>query len=106
MLAVIKTGGKQYTVREKQTLRIEKLPQSARTENKAIFAEVLLVSDESNNVTVGKPTITNARVEATILHDGKGEKVRVVKYKPKVRYRRAVGHRQQFTEVQIDTITV
>ncbi len=100
MFAVIKTGGKQYTVREGQMLTVEKLPQE---EGKVTFTDVLLVGGKETKV--GTPLIAGATVEATIVAQGKGDKVMVRKYKAKVRYRRKVGHRQPFTKVQIGKIT-
>ena len=105
MLAIIKTGGKQYIVKEQDTLRVEKLPSGARTDKTVVFDNVLLVSSEGTH-TVGKPIVSNARVEATVIRDGKEKKVHIVKYKAKVRYRRNRGHRQPFTEVRIDKIAV
>jgi large subunit ribosomal protein L21 len=105
MLAVIKTGGKQYAVKEKQILRIEKLPAVSRSKNKVVFTDVLLVSD-SKKTEVGRPIVPKAKVEATVLKDAKAKKVRVLKYKPKVRYRKLTGHRQPYTEIRIDRISV
>ncbi|MBI4090517.1 MAG: 50S ribosomal protein L21 [Candidatus Komeilibacteria bacterium] len=105
MLAVIATGGKQYTVREKQMLRIEKLPVSVRKGEKVTFTQVLLVENDGK-VMVGKPVVPKAQVEAAIVQDGKADKIRVVKYKAKTRYKRVRGHRQPFTEVRIEKIVV
>ena len=102
MLAVIKTGGKQYLVKEGTTLRIEKLPGKAG--DKLTF-DVLLSGDEGGEVKIGTPTVDGAKVEAIILEQGRADKVMVIKYKRKVRYKRKVGHRQQYTKVKIDKIT-
>ena len=99
MFAIIRTGGKQYKVKEGQTLSVEKLPDD---KGKIVFSEVLLLGGEK--VKIGTPTIPNAKVEATLVNHGKAKKVTVVKYKAKVRYRRKIGHRQQFTKVKIDKI--
>lgn len=99
LLAVIETGGKQYLVREGQELRIEKLEQEAGA---YIEFDVLLISDETGQTTkVGMPTVGGAKVSAKVLETGRAEKVSVIKYKPKVRYRRNVGHRQPYTKIQI-----
>ena len=99
--AVIKTGGKQYKVSEGLRLKVEKLESD---EKKPVsFEEVLLVADEKN-VSVGTPTVSGAKVTAKVLGDGRAKKVSVVKYKPKSRYRRRLGHRQHYTEVQIEKI--
>ncbi|MEK7583960.1 MAG: 50S ribosomal protein L21 [Patescibacteria group bacterium] len=106
MFAIIQTGGKQYKVSEKDTIRIEKVPASERSQSTVIFREVLLVSDGANTVRLGTPVVAGASVTGTIIRDAKAKKVRVVKYKPKTRYKKEVGHRQLFTEVRIDKITV
>lgn len=104
-IAVIKTGGKQYIVKEGSVLRVEKLP-GAQGE-KAVFNQVLLVGDgQDGEVKVGTPTVEGAKVEAEILEQGRGEKVTVIKYKRKVRYRRKRGHRQFYTKVKISRISV
>lgn len=98
MFAVIKTGGKQYKVKEGQTLSVEKI----FADGKVVFDEVLLVGGESTKI--GTPLVAGAKVEASIVEHGKGEKLHVVKYKAKVRYRRKIGHRQPFTKVKIEKI--
>lgn len=103
MLAVIKTGGKQYVVKEGAELRVEKL---LLDEGKSIEFDALLVSDEKGeNVKVGTPLVSGAKVSATVLEQGRAKKVSVIKYKPKSRYRRNVGHRQPFTKIKIEKIT-
>ena len=104
MLAVIKTGGKQYVVREKQNLKIEKLDESARKSGKVVFTDVFLAADDAGAAKVGSPIVAKAEVHATVVRDGKGDKVRVVKFKNKTRYKRVNGHRQPFTEVKIEKI--
>ncbi len=99
-IAVIKTGGKQYQVAEGNKLKIEKLDMEAG--KTVTFEEVLLVA-EGDNVQVGTPFLST-KVSAKILSQGKGPKVRVEKYKPKIRYHKVYGHRQPFTEVQIEKI--
>ncbi len=103
MLAVIKTGGKQYAVREGETLSIEKVEKAV---GEALELEVLLVGDEDGkNVKLGTPIVAGAKVEGRVLEHGKGEKVSIFKFKPKVRYRRHTGHRQLYTKVKIEKIT-
>lgn len=99
-LAVIKTGGKQYQISEGTKLKVEKL--NAEAGSLIDFNQVLLLAD-GEKVEIGKPTL-NVKVKAKVLAQGKGEKVRVVKYKPKIRYHKVFGHRQAFTEVQIEKI--
>ncbi len=98
MLAIIRTGGKQYKVAEGDTLKVEKL--SGETGDKVVFNEVLFVGDEEN-VSVGAPLVKTAKVEAKILAQGKADKVWGIKHKPKKRYKVKYGHRQLFTEVEI-----
>ena len=104
MIAVIATGGKQYVVTPNQKLRVEKLPETSRKGTNVVFTEVLLVAPDTGDATVGSPTLAKAEVHASIVQDGRGEKIRIVKYKAKTRYKRVTGHRQPFTEVKIEKI--
>lgn len=99
--AVIKTGGKQYIVTEGVWYEFEKLPVEEGKE--VIFEEVLLVS-EGGTVKIGEPFVAGAKVTGKVLNHFKDEKVVVLKYKPKKRYRKKTGHRQQLTKVQITKI--
>jgi len=102
MIAVIQTGGKQYLVQEGQEIEVEKLPLE---EGATIQFEALLVSDEEGTKTqVGTPTVSGAKVSAIVMAQDRSEKVSVIKYKRKVRYRRNVGHRQPFTRIKIEKI--
>ena len=98
MLAVIKTGGKQYIVKEGSRLKVEKLEAAEGTTIK--LDEVLLVGEK-----IGAPLVEGASVEAKILKHGRHDKIRVVKFKAKSRYTRTRGHRQHFTELEIVKIT-
>ena len=100
MYAIIKTGGKQYSVEEGKVITIEKLDVEAGAE--VAFDEVLLVSGDS--VKIGQPTVAGAKVTGKVLEQGKGAKIRIFKYKAKSNYRRRQGHRQPFTKVQIEKI--
>lgn len=103
MFAIIKTGGKQYVVHEGQELKVEKLEAE---EGKSVEFDALLVADEkASDVKVGTPTVDKAKVTAKVLETAKDKKVSVVKYKPKSRYRRNVGHRQVLTKIKIEKIT-
>jgi len=104
MFAVIKTGGKQYQVKSGDVLKVEKLPE-AKEGKKIVFDQVLLVADK-DQVTVGKPLVAKAKVEATLVRNFKDKKVDVFKYKNKIRYRKTIGHRQNLTEIKIDNIIV
>jgi large subunit ribosomal protein L21 len=99
--AVIKTGGKQYVVREGEVLTIEKLP---KPENgKIIFDEVLLTDDGKKTV-LGTPFIKGAAIEADFVAEGRGKKITIIKYKNKTNYRKKQGHRQHFTKVTIKKV--
>ncbi len=103
MFAVIKTGGKQYKVSPGQKLKVEKLDVPADRDAVIHFTEVLLVAD-GENVKIGTPIVKGTRVEARVLAQGREKKKIVFKYHPKSRYRKKKGHRQHFTEVEIQKI--
>lgn len=103
MFAIIAQGGKQYLVEKGQRLDIEKIDVAAG--KNVTFDRVLLISD-GEKVTIGQPTVTGAAVKATVNAQFRDEKVTVLKYKPKVRYRKKYGHRQSMTKVTIDSIAV
>jgi large subunit ribosomal protein L21 len=102
MLAIIKTGGKQYKVAEGDKIRVEKLEGEAGAT--LTFSEVLFVGDEKD-AKVGAPTVNGAAVEAKILKQDKADKVWGIKHKPKKRQKTKFGHRQPFTEVEIVKIS-
>jgi len=101
MLAVIKTGGKQYVVKPGDKLKVEKLDKKEGQE--IVFSDVLLV-EKNKKVEIGTPKLKEAKVEAKVLKHGRGEKIIVFKYKPKKRYSRKIGHRQPYTEIEITGI--
>jgi large subunit ribosomal protein L21 len=101
MYAVIQTGGKQYRVAERETLRVEKL--SANTGDKLSFSP-LLFADDGGNVQIGKPNVSGIQVEAEVLGQGLGDKILIYKYKRRKSYRRKTGHRQPFTALKIVSI--
>jgi len=104
MIAVIKTGGKQYKISPNDRLRVEKLEGEEGT--KITFEEVLLISSEDGKETViGEPFLKGAKVEAIILQQGRAKKIDIVKHIPKKRHNVKNGHRQMFTEVQIENIS-
>jgi len=98
MLAIIKTGGKQYKVKQGDKIKIEKIEGEDGT--KVVFSEVLLVGDEKD-VKVGTPLVSGAEVEAIIVKQGRHDKVWGIKHKAKKRYKVKFGHKQLFTEVEI-----
>lgn len=101
MYAIVITGGKQYKVSEGDVLFIEKLDAEAGAD--VTFDQVLLVSKE-DGVVVGSPVVAGATVAAKVLKNGKAKKILVYKYKSKKNYRRKQGHRQPYTQVQIEKI--
>jgi large subunit ribosomal protein L21 len=101
MYAIVQTGGKQYKVAEGDVLFIEKL--EAEDGADVTLDHVLLVSKEGG-VVVGSPTVAGATVTAKVLKHGKAKKILVFKYKSKKNYRRKQGHRQPYTQVQIEKI--
>ncbi|MBU1146652.1 50S ribosomal protein L21 [Patescibacteria group bacterium] len=102
MFAVIKTGGKQYKVKEGEILKIEKIAGAAG--DKIDFEVLLLADEDGKDVKVGKPIVAGAKVGAEILEQGRARKVNIIKYKPKVRYRRKAGHRQMYTKVKVTSV--
>ena len=103
MQAIIVTGGKQYKVAEGDTLFIEKLPNEAG--DTVTFDKVLAVID-GDKITVGTPVVEGAKVDASVVKNGKGKKILVFKYKPKKGYRKRQGHRQPYTKVTIGAISM
>jgi len=103
MYAVIKTGGKQYKVHEEQILKVEKLE---GTEGSQIEFDDILMYSDGETITLGSPNVENALVKAHILDQGKGKKTLVFKYKRRKGYRKMRGHRQDYTEIKIESITV
>jgi len=101
--AVVETGGKQYKVMVGQTVDVELL--GVNEGDTVQFDRVLMVADEGD-VRVGRPTVDGARVSATVLGQGRGPKLIAFKYRPKKRYRRKLGHRQGYTRLRVDEITV
>ena len=103
MFAVIETGGKQYLVQGDQQLNIEKLDVEVGEE--VVFDKVLLVSEEDgSDVKIGTPYLEGVSITATVLEQKRDKKIRVVKFKRKVRYKRVHGHRQHKTRVDIKTV--
>ena len=103
MLAVIKTGGKQYLVSPGQKIKIEKL--NKKEGSQVTFKEVLLL-EKGKKVEIGTPLVKGAKVIGKIIKQGKGDKVTIVKYKAKTRQKSKKGHRQPLTEVEITGIEV
>ncbi len=108
-IAIIKTGGKQYKVKEGQTIKIEKidpltsLGQAKKDGAKVTFDTLLTATTDGKEVNIGKPDL-GKKVEGKIVEQGRDKKISVIKYKNKTRYLRNKGHRQNFTKVEISKI--
>jgi len=101
MYAVIKTGGKQYRVTPGEKLKVEKLPGAIGSD--IVIDQVLMVAD-GDNVTVGAPVVKGATVKATVVSHGRHDKVMIFKMRRRKHYRKTQGHRQNYTEIQIQQI--
>jgi large subunit ribosomal protein L21 len=101
-IAVIQTGGKQYLVKSGDTLRVEKLDAK---EGSSLSFDPLLVADETGGeAKVGSPSVKGAKVSAKVQGHGRADKVTIIKFKAKVRYRRKAGHRQEYTTLKIEDV--
>ena len=100
-MAVVRTGGKQYKVREGQVLRVEKL--EGDVGHTVDLSDVLLVSSGESETTIGQPNVAGAKVQAEIMRQALGKKVMLVKYKSGERAVKR-GHRQPFTQLKITSI--
>ena len=98
MYAVVKTGGKQYRVSAGEKLRIEQIP--AEVGQEIILDQVLAVAD-GDNVRMGTPLVSGAKVSAKVLAQGRGDKVHIFKMRRRKHYRKSQGHRQNYTEIEI-----
>ena len=104
MYAIIQTGGKQYKVKEGDILDVEKL--NKKEGSTFDFKDILFTFDDKSKFSLGTPKVSKASVKAKVLDpEYKAEKVVIVKYKPKKRYRRKTGHRQKYTRVEVEKIT-
>lgn len=101
MYAVIKTGGKQYTVKAGDVLKIELLPEDAGKEIK--FTEVLMLAD-GDKITCGAPFIAKAFVSAEVIDHGRHKKVKIIKFRRRKHHMKQMGHRQYYSQVKITAI--
>ncbi len=101
MYAIVDAGGHQIKVSPGQTIDVDRL--TAEPGSAFELDRVLLIAD-GEQLTIGQPTIAGAKVSATVVREVKDKKIIVFKYKPKVRYRRRIGHRQRYTRIHIDEI--
>jgi large subunit ribosomal protein L21 len=99
--AVIKTGGKQYRVAVGDKLKIEQI--SANVDSELRLEEVLMVG-EGDQITVGTPTVKGASVTAKVIAQGRGEKIRIFKLRRRKHYQKHQGHRQNYTEILIQSV--
>ena len=102
MYAVIITGGKQYRVSEGDTLKVELLPVA---EGSTVELDRVLMVGEGADVKVGAPYVKGGKVSATVKSHGRNDKVRIVKFRRRKHYRKQMGHRQHYTELQITGIS-
>jgi large subunit ribosomal protein L21 len=101
MYAIVETGGKQYTVRKGDLIRVEKL---CGERGDVVELDTILLLDDGADTLVGKPTVAGAKVVATIRAQGRGKKIIIFKYKRRKNYRRKQGHRQGYTLLAIEDI--
>lgn len=103
MYAIIRSGGRQYRAEVGKTIDVEKLPYQ---ENESfVIDDVLLIGDDDKTI-IGQPRVEGAKVKATVVSQFKGKKVVVFRYRQRTNYRRKTGHRQQYTRLHVDEITV
>ncbi|MGD2141601.1 MAG: 50S ribosomal protein L21 [Burkholderiales bacterium] len=103
MYAVIKTGGKQYRVSSGEKLKVEQL--AADVGSQITIDQVLLVAD-GEKLSIGQPLVKGAKVQATVVNHGRDDKVRIFKMRRRKHFKKQQGHRQNYTEIQVDKISV
>ncbi len=100
MKAVVKVGGKQYVVAEKETLLVDRLPDGT----KELTLDAMLVID-GDKTTVGTPLVKGVAVKAKVVDEEvKGDKLRIIRYKAKKRVHKEMGHRQKYSRIQVASI--
>ena len=102
MYAVIKTGGKQYRVAQGDVLRVEKLPVEAGS---TVEIDQVLMVANGDDIKIGAPLVAGGKVTATVNGHGRGDKVMIIKFRRRKHHRKQMGHRQDYTELQITGIT-
>lgn len=103
MYAIFRSGGRQYRAEVGSTIDVERLPQDV--DSQIEIDDVLLVSN-GDTTTIGQPLVKGASVKATVVKQFRGKKVIVFKYRQRTNYRRRYGHRQYYTRLRIDDISV
>ena len=101
MYAVIKTGGKQYKVAPGEKLKVEQIPADVGAQ--ITLDQVLMVGD-GESVRVGQPVVAGATVQATVVAHGRGDKVQIFKMRRRKHYQKHQGHRQNYTELSVESI--
>jgi len=102
MYAVIKTGGKQYRVSAGQKIKVEQMPADVGSE---ITLDQILMVGEGESVKIGTPVVEGATVKATVLSQGRHDKVKIFKMRRRKHYMKRQGHRQNYTEIRIESIS-
>ena len=103
MYAVLRTGGKQYRVVSGETLRVEKLDGEVGS---AVEINNVLMLGDGDKITLGTPSIAGALVKATIKSHGRLDKIKIVKFRRRKHHRKQMGHRQHYTEIEINGISL
>ena len=103
MFAILETGGKQYKVQEGDVIYVEKLNVE---EKETVTFETVIAIGDGKKMTTGKPYVKGATIDASVIKNGKADKIIVYKMKPKKNYRKKQGHRQPYTKVQINSIKI
>jgi large subunit ribosomal protein L21 len=103
MYAVIKTGGKQYRVSSGEKVKVEQL--AAEVGSQITIDQVLMVAD-GDKITIGTPLVKGAKVQATVVDQGRADKIHVFKMRRRKQSKKQQGHRQNYTEIQVDQIAV
>ena len=104
MYAVVKTGGKQYKVAVGEKIKVEQI--SADVDSQLVLSEVLMIVGDDGQVNLGSPVIPGAEVKVTVLFQGRHDKVRIFKMRRRKHYQKRQGHRQHFTQIRVDEISV
>ena len=102
MYAVIKTGGKQYRVSAGQKIKVEQIPADVGSE---ITLDQVLMVGEGESVKIGTPVVSGAEVKATVVSHGRHDKIKIFKMRRRKHYQKHQGHRQNYTEIRIETIS-
>jgi len=101
--AIVETGGKQYRAEEGKALTVDLLP--AKIGDSVILNSVLMVVND-DKIEIGSPRLKGASLKTTVVDQIKGKKILVFKYKPKINYRRHTGHRQKYTKLLVESISM